>query len=93
VGTFVLDYASIAKPINLLLKKEQRFEWTMDTQEAFNNIKREITIALVLIRLYFQREFIIYLFTIESIVAFVLTQRNTKGEELPISFMRKNIHG
>jgi hypothetical protein len=93
VGTFVLDYASIAKPINLLLKKEQRFEWTMDTQEAFNNIKREITIALVLIRLDFQRDFIIYLFTIESIVAFVLTQRNTKGEELPISFMRKNIHG
>jgi len=45
----VPDYASI----NLLLKKEQRFEWTMDTQEAFNNIKGEITMAPIPISLNF----------------------------------------
>jgi hypothetical protein len=30
VQRFVLDYASIVKPINLLLKKEHRFKWTTD---------------------------------------------------------------
>jgi hypothetical protein len=60
VQRFVPDYASIVKPINLLLKKEQRFEWTMDTQEVFNNIKGAITIVYVLISLNFQRDFIIY---------------------------------
>jgi hypothetical protein len=80
------------KSINLLLKKEQRFEWTTDTQEDFNNIKGEITTTLVLISPYFQRDFIIYSFATKTIVASVLTQKNTKGEELPISFMRKTLH-
>jgi hypothetical protein len=63
VRRFVHDYASIVKSINLLLKKEQRFEWIVDTQEAFNNIKRAITTAPILISPYFQRDFIIYLFS------------------------------
>jgi hypothetical protein len=58
----VPDYASIVKPINFLLKKEQRFEWTTNTQEAFNNIKGEITTTPVLISPDFQRDFIIYSF-------------------------------
>jgi hypothetical protein len=80
VRRFVPDYASIVKPANLLLKRDQRFKWTVDTQESFNNIKMEITTAQVLISLYFQRDFIIYLFTTEKVVASVLTRRNTKGE-------------
>jgi len=39
VHRVVPDYASIIKTINLLLKKEQWFEWTTNTQEVFNNIK------------------------------------------------------
>ena len=75
-----------------MLKKDQRFEWTMDTHESFNNIKKEITTTLVLIIPYFQRDFIIYSFTTKTIVASILTQRNGKGEEFPISFMRKTLH-
>ena len=92
VQRFVPDYASIVKPINLLLKKEQRFEWTINTQEYFNNIKREITTAPILIISDFQRDFIIYYLATEIIVASVLTQRNTKGEEIPIIYMRKTFH-
>jgi hypothetical protein len=92
VRRFVPDYASIANPINLLLKKEQRFECTVDTQEDFNNIKGEITTNPVLISPYFQRDFIIYSFATETAIASVLTQKNAKGEELPISLMRKTLH-
>jgi hypothetical protein len=76
------------KPINLLLKKEKRFEWTLDTQESFNNIKGEITTAPILVSPYFQSDFIIYSFTTETIVASIITQKNRKCEELPISFMK-----
>jgi hypothetical protein len=89
---FIPDYASIVKLINLLLKKEKRFEWTIDTQEEFNNIKGEITIAPFLISPNFQRYLIIYSFATKTVVASVLTQKNRKGEELPISFMRKTLH-
>ena len=64
----------------------------MDTQENFNNIKGAITTTPVLISPYFQRDFIIYSFSIETVVSFVLTQKNVKGEELPISLMRKTLH-
>jgi hypothetical protein len=80
------------KTINLLLKKDQKFEWTMDTQEDFNNIKKAITTAPILISPDFQRDFIIYLFSIETIVASILSQRNIKGDELSISFMSKTLH-
>jgi hypothetical protein len=92
VWRFGLDYASIVKPINLLLKKYPRFEWTLDTQEAFNNIKKEITTTPVLINPNFQRDFIMYSFSTKSVVASILTQRNAKGEELPINLMSKTLH-
>ena len=64
----------------------------MNTQEALNNIKGEITTTIVIISPYFQRDFIIYSFSTETIVASVLTQKNTEGEEVPIRFMRKTLH-
>jgi hypothetical protein len=80
------------KPINLLLKKEKRFEWTTDTQKVSNNIKGEITTTHVLISPNFQRDFIIYSFSTEKVIASILTQNNIKGEEIPKSFMNKTLH-
>jgi hypothetical protein len=81
---------SIVKLINLLLKTYQRLEWNSNTQEAFSNIKREITTTLVLISPDFQRDFIMYSFATKTFVASVITQRNAKGEELPIIFYEKD---
>jgi hypothetical protein len=33
-----------------------------------------------------------YYFSSKDIVGYILIQRNIKGEELPISFMSKNLH-
>jgi len=41
---------------------------------------------------YFNKYFIIHYFSSKEIVASILTQRNLRGEELPISFVRKNLH-
>jgi hypothetical protein len=40
----------------------------------------------------FNKYFIIYSFASKETIASILTQRNLKGEELPISFMRKTLH-
>jgi hypothetical protein len=80
VQRFVPDYTSIIKHINLLLKKENIFEWKTDTQEAFNNIKGEITTAPILISPEFQRYFIIYSFSIEALIVSILTQKYSNGE-------------
>jgi hypothetical protein len=59
---------------------------------VFKNIKGAITIALFLISPNFQRDFIIYSFATDTVVVSVLTHKNIKGEELPISFMGKTLH-
>jgi len=55
-------------------------------------MKGSITSATFLISTDFQRDFIIYSFSIEEVVASVLSQKNSNGEELPISLMRKMLH-
>jgi hypothetical protein len=62
VRRFVSDYATIIKPINLLLKKDQRFEWIDDIQMAFNNIKNAISTTPVLISPNFNKDLIIHSF-------------------------------
>ena len=40
---FIKDYAKIADPLNALLRKVKKFEWTNTEQEAFNNLKNALT--------------------------------------------------
>jgi len=76
----------------LLLKKDQIIEWNQDIQNSYNNIMHAITATPVLISLDFDTNFIIYYFSIEGIVTSVLTQKNLRGEEIPINFMSKTLH-
>jgi hypothetical protein len=92
VRRFVPDYATIVKPINKLLKKDKKFEWTPDIQKSFTEIKHAITTALVLVSPDFDKEFILYSFSSDETIASILTQKNQKLEELPISFMSKTLH-
>jgi hypothetical protein len=82
----------IVKPINKLLKKNTKFEWTSDIQKDFIEIKNAITINLVLISLDFEKGFILYSFTSEETISSILTQKNDKVEELPIAFLSKTLH-
>ena len=45
---FVRDFAKMATPLNRLLRKDQRFEWTDDCQEAFDALKTALTSPPVL---------------------------------------------
>jgi hypothetical protein len=40
----------------------------------------------------FNKDFIIYSFALDETIASILMQRNNKGEELLIRFMRKTLH-
>jgi len=59
---------------------------------AFSNIKQAIKISLLLTNPYFEQDFILYSLVLNENIVPLLTQTNTKGEELPILFMRKTLH-
>ena len=45
---FVRHFSEIAKPLNDLLKKDRKFEWTPDCQKAFEELKKRFTEEQVL---------------------------------------------
>ena len=38
---FTLHYSDLAKPVTDLTKKDRKFEWTKDCQQAFYNLKKQ----------------------------------------------------
>src|ERR1700678_4774664 len=40
---FITHFSNIARPLNDLTKKDQKFEWTKECQEAFNCLKKNFT--------------------------------------------------
>jgi hypothetical protein len=40
---FVKDFATVAKPLHKLTKKYERFNWTNECQEAFEQLKSQLT--------------------------------------------------
>jgi len=62
------------------------------TSEGFYRNKHAITTSLVLISPDFDKDFILYSFTLEETIVSILTQKNEKEKELPIDFMIKTLH-
>lgn len=46
---FIKDFSNIAKPLTSLTKKDTDFEWTLERQNAFDNLKQQFTSAPMLV--------------------------------------------
>ena len=46
---FIENFSKIAKPMTELLKKDTKFKWTEECEESFQELKKCLTIAPVLI--------------------------------------------
>ena len=57
---FIKDYATIAAPLHKLLQKNKIFKWTVYCQEAFEELKKALTSAPILIRPDYDKKFILY---------------------------------
>ena len=75
------------KPLQKLLKKDAKFEWTDEGKVAFKSIKNAISMSPVLTSLDYSKEFQIFSFASEDTIAGVLLQKNKEGQEQPIAFM------
>ena len=82
---FILGYAKIAQPLNDLLKKEAKFEWTDQCESAFNNLKERLTKAPILRFPQFDKEFTLSVDSSDYSIGFVLSQEH-EGKQHPICF-------
>ena len=79
----------MAKPLNDLLKKDQKFEWTKAQQDAFNELKKQFTEEPVLMMPDHTKPFQIKTDASKYAMGAVLTQLDENGDRHPVSFISK----
>jgi hypothetical protein len=57
---FIKDFSKIAKPMTRLLEKYKDFDWTGECQASFEELKKRLTSAPVLILPDITKKFYIY---------------------------------
>ena len=77
------------KPLQKLLKRDAKFEWTDEGKIAFKSIKDAISMSPVLISPDYSKYFQIFSFASEDTIVSVLLQKNKEGQEQPIGFMSR----
>ena len=86
---FIPNLAELLRNMTNMLKKEVGVKWTVETKKSFELVKHALTQAPVLINPKFSKDFLIFSFSSEHIVAAVLLQKNLEGQEKPIAFFSK----
>lgn len=88
---FVKGFSGIAAPLNLLLQKDVKFQWTDDCQESFNSLKEALTSPPVLAYPNFDREFILYTDASATAISYILGQKDEHGRERVISYNGRSL--
>lgn len=87
VKKFITGFAEIVRPLNEMLKKDAKIEWSPQAKRAFEEIKTAIAEAPVLISPNYIKPFYLYSFASDYTCAAILTQRSEERDENPIAFM------
>ncbi|CAB0039435.1 unnamed protein product [Trichogramma brassicae] len=88
---FLENFATIADPLNKLLKKNTKYIWGEEQQAAFERIKALIASAPMLSRPSFEHEFVVQTDASDSGLGAILTQ-NIDGEEKVLCFASRTLN-
>ena len=88
---FIKHFSSIAHPLNQLLHKDNAYEWNVNCQKAFDELKHRLSTAPILIYPDYRKEFI--LATDASYEGFgaTLSQLSDDKKEHPIAYASKSL--
>jgi RNase H-like domain found in reverse transcriptase len=88
---FISHYSKLAQPLNDLTKKDKKFEWTTECQEAFDTIKKRFMEEPVLLMPDQSRPFQIESDASKVATGAVLTQLDLNGDRHLIAFLSKTL--
>jgi len=75
VKRFIANFAEIVKNIRRMLKKGVEIKWTIEAKNYFEQIKKALTQAPILISPDFSKELLVFTFASENTIAGVLLQK------------------
>ena len=86
---FISHYSDLAQLLNNLMKKDNKFEWTMECQGMFDTLKQQFTEEPVLLMPDQSRPFQIESDASKVATGAVLTQLDSNSDQHPVAFMSK----
>lgn len=88
---FIPNLASITSPLNELLKKGKKYNWSSRCEESFKNIKKEILSERVLIHFDQSKPLTLATDASPSGLGAVLSHKLPDGSERPIAFASRSL--
>ncbi|ESK81835.1 reverse transcriptase-rnase h-integrase [Moniliophthora roreri MCA 2997] len=88
---FIGKYAHLTRPLNNLLQKNRKFEWTVQCQIAFDLLKVKFLSEPILIMLDVSKPFVIEADASKWAMGTVLKQKGTDGEWHPCGYLSKSL--
>jgi hypothetical protein len=88
---FIPRFSKIAAPLHALFKKDAKFEWTAEQENAFLNLKAKLTTQPILQYPDFSKEFILTTDASNQGLGAVLSQGEI-GKDLPIAYASRNLN-
>ena len=89
---FIRGFASIAKPLNALTKKDQEWNWTSECQCAFDTLKSRVTSEPILAHPELDKQFELEVDTSGFAIGAVLIQRKDDGKRHPIGYYSSTLN-
>ena len=83
---FVSGFASIAKPLHRLTEKTAKFKWSLQCEQAFDDLKQRLTSAPILALPDFSNQFVLDTDASDVGIGAVLSQKQTDGSERVIGY-------
>ncbi|XP_021303742.1 uncharacterized protein LOC110430401 [Sorghum bicolor] len=85
LSRFISRLGEKALPLYRLLKKAERFTWTLEAEEALDNLKRTLTTAPILVPPRPAEPLLLYVTAMTQVVrAAVVVERPEEGHALPV---------
>ena len=88
---FIRDFSKVAGPLNTLTKKEVKFTWTEECKLAFEELKKRVCEAPILIYFDFSKECHVETDSSDYVSAGVLSQEDDNGILHPVAFFSKQM--
>jgi hypothetical protein len=86
---FVSNFIELVKYITIMLRKDSEIKWTFETRDYFDQIKKSLIEAPILVSPDYSEDFLIFSFASFDTVVTVLLQKNVEGLEHPIVFFSR----
>lgn len=88
---FIPNYASIAVPLYKLLKKNVKFIWSPECDEAFHLLLKEINKEAILALPNYNKEFHLTTDASAKGIGAVLSQEDDSGVQRPVTFISRKL--